>query len=291
MPTPSTFDHVLHADWGAKRTLAGARRDGDRYVASSVRPTTNPLREASAPSCLIGFDFPIGIPLAYARRVAVGSFRELLPQLGHGVWREFFSPAEVPAEISLHRPFYPRKPGGTSHSHLLSALGFSSMDELRRRCDLGYPGRAPAEVLFWTLGPRQVGRAAISGWRDVLMPALGDIRIWPLDGELEDLDGATVVCETYPADYYAQFGLPRAKTASARRQAAPTLLAVARDLGVELPAALRGEIARGFVDDDAYDAFVGLLGMLNVVRENRTARPPSVERARLEVEGWIFGQA
>jgi len=175
-------ERVIHADWGsapAKRWAAQARLRDGRYLVSAPEPASNPVTAAlrSGRRTLVGFDFPIVLPAAYAARVGVTSFLELLPQLGLGKWRDFFSPAASPTEIRLHRPFYPRRPGGTSHRHLLDALGFQSMDELRRRCEKAHASRRAAEVLFWTLGPRQVGRAAIAGWRDILIPALPDIRL------------------------------------------------------------------------------------------------------------------
>ena len=117
-------------------------------------------------------------------------------------------------------------------------------------------GRGAAEVLFWTLGPKQVGRAAIAGWRDVLIPHLANIRLWPFAGSLDKLlaaGGAAVVCETYPSEFYGHLGLPRAKTAASRAAAASALVSAASELDVELDGAARVEIDRGFVNDDAYD--------------------------------------
>ena len=64
--------------------------------------------------------------------------------------------------------------------------------------------------LFWTLGPNQVGKAAIIGWRDVLTPALGSdksVVLWPFDGSLDQLlkPGNVVIVETYPAECYGWF--------------------------------------------------------------------------------------
>jgi hypothetical protein len=55
---------------------------------------------------------------------------------------------------------------------------------------------------------------------------------------------------------------------------------------------VRQEIERGFShgDDDAFDAVIGLLGMLEVVTGNRTTCDPAEEEL-IKLEGWIFGQS
>jgi hypothetical protein len=42
---------------------------------------------------------------------------------------------------------------------------------LRRQCERATPTRRAACPLFWTLGSNQVGKAAISGWQEVIAPA------------------------------------------------------------------------------------------------------------------------
>src|ERR1019366_3097754 len=194
---------VAHADWSLgpnKRWIACAELD-EREVYRVAGP--EPVRDASSllqrlthkadgrGSVLVGFDFPIGIPLAYARAAGVKNFRDLLADLGWGVWRDFYRVAERPEEISVHRPFYPQRPGGTSQAHLLARLGVSKMDQLLRVSDRKTADRNQACALFWTLGGNQVGKAAISGWKDVLTPALRDsgldVGLWPFVGTLEDL--------------------------------------------------------------------------------------------------------
>jgi hypothetical protein len=98
------------------------------------------------------------------------------------------------------------------------------------------------------------------------------------------------VCETYPSEFYGQLGLPRTKTPTARAHAAEPLVAAARRLGLDPDAALLDEIERGFDSDDAYDAFVGLLGMLTVVQGFR-AEAPQMNDAVRRVEGWMLGRA
>ena len=81
-------DLVVHADWGInpkKRVAATARlRPDGRYgieapwtvgTTGSWRQRLD-IRAATSGTALVGFDFPIGVPDAYARRAGITSFRE-----------------------------------------------------------------------------------------------------------------------------------------------------------------------------------------------------------------------
>lgn len=312
MPSGPVPALVAHADWGSKpsnRRMALAILEDSRYVAhvpvavGDTRTLLEHLRGAAREvgAILVGFDFPIGLPEGYARRAGARRFLDLLPELGRGEWAEFYQIAEWPTEISLRRPFYPYRPGGTRKRHLFDALGVESEVDLLRRCERAYTGRDAASSLFWTLGPRQVGRAAIIGWREVLAPALAsdDVVVWPFQGQLHDLiaTGRTVVTETYPAEFYRHFGItldPGKRYQRARRAAAPALMGWADDAGVEPSCEMREVIEDGFGDspsgEDDFDATVGLFGMLNVVLGRRRPGDPDDERVR-DVEGWMLGQA
>ncbi len=303
--------HILHADWGMapkKRWLARASVAADgRYTAhapnrienhADLIPSTQ--RQIGANGCaFIGFDFPIGIPISYARLTGARDFKSFLKELGSGEWVDFYSVASAPSEISLHRPFYPSAPGKTSQAQLLTALGLDSFDELRRECERQQWGRRAACPLFWTLGANQVGKGAIVGWRYVLAPALGDlnaISLWPFDGRLQDLltPGRIVVAETYPAECYGWFfpePLKGKGKVEIRRKAGVHMLNWAETACVELDPALVGAIKRGFPEgDDAFDAVVGLFGMVEVAAGRRQPGEPSKHSVR-NLEGWILGQS
>jgi hypothetical protein len=64
-------------------------------------------------SALLGFDFPLGVPHAYAERAGIGAWCDFLATLDGDAGREFFAVATRREEISLRRPFYPQRPGGT----------------------------------------------------------------------------------------------------------------------------------------------------------------------------------
>jgi mannose-6-phosphate isomerase-like protein (cupin superfamily) len=298
----------VHADWGSQpesRWIARARRRGDSWRAASpeaVGDVSTLIRrlaaEAAGGCVLAGFDFPIGLPAAYAERAGIVSFREILPELGRGRWERFFEPAERPEEISLHRPFYPRRGNGTKHEHLSRGLGLE-WASLLRACDRATGMRRAAAPIFWTLGGQQVGKGAIVGWRDLLQPALDDsdlgIAIWPFDGPLEELfaPGRIVVVETYPTEFHGHLGVDLGRSSkreqATRAAAGEALLGWSRRRGVELEPELEQGVRDGFASDGAFDAVVGLLGMLNVVMKYRVPGVPDDDRIR-RIEGWMLGQ-
>ncbi len=326
---------VAHADWSAspaKRWLAtAARLPSGEFIAHAPQPAGDPseliprlhgqgihlIEGAGSPgetALLLGFDFPIGLPLRYARLCGVSRFLDLLPQLGSGVWESFYIPADEASEIHLRRPFYPRRAvvngrPAPRHRHLLAALGMEHIDDLRRLCERAHPLRRAASPLFWTLGGQQVGKASISGWREVLAPALRrlpqSVSIWPFSGELFSLlsPGHTVIVEAYPGEFYHHLGVrfspPQrgrrsGKRAPEDRQAnAPVLLDWARRAGVRLTPELREGILRGFgpsaAGEDPFDAVIGLFGMINVLLGRRPPGDPPPGPLR-EIEGWILGQ-
>lgn len=304
---------VAHADWSVdakKRWMAVAVREGDAWRLGPPEPVGGldrlfpRLRDrARGGPVLAGFDFPIGLPAAYARTAGIDDFPGLLRGLGADA--AFWRVCETAGEIGPDRPFYPHRPGGTRQAHLLHGLGLSSMDDLRRRCERTTPDRPAACPLFWTLGGNQVGKAAITGWRDLIGPALHDpapdIALWPFDGYLVDLlrPGRLVVTETYPAEFYrhlgVRFGGGRGgkRSQAARRANAVPLIAQAEAAGTALDPDLSGTIRDGFGagrdGEDRFDAVVGLLGMLDRVLGIRPFPEPSDPQIR-RVEGWIFGQ-
>jgi hypothetical protein len=235
----TNFPHLIaHADWGtaaSKRVMAKAfLKSENRYAAEA--PTVlaghqggiedllgQLLGEAQGGAAWVGFDFPLGLPWAYAEQAGIQNFREFLSQMSPEDLEQFCTPASTREEIVIKRPFYPARPGGTSQEHLWRRLSLSGPELLRRACDERTQTRRAACPMFWTLGPNQVGKGAISGWRDVLLPGIkncgGNLTLWPFDGPLEDLlaPGQVVVAETYPAEglplVQPAYGLPRSQQA------------------------------------------------------------------------------
>jgi hypothetical protein len=302
---------VAHADWSVhprKRWFARAVLQSDgRYAAWAPEPV-GPLetfwadldRAGDGPA-FVGFDFPIGVPRAYAERAGIDDFAAELPNFGTGRFAGFYHVAREIHEISLARPFYPDRVGGRRRSHLLEGLGLSEHAHLLRHCERRTATRKAACALFWTLGGNQVGKAAIAGWRHLLSPALRsgtDLSIWPFHGSLSDLlaKHRLVVAETYPGEVYRHLGLGLRggkRKQEVRRGNAARLIAWAKDANVGLTHDLVGEIQDGFGSDrageDRFDAMVGVLGMLNVVLGRRPPGEPDDPSVR-RIEGWILGQ-
>jgi hypothetical protein len=305
---------VAHADWSCdpgKRWMTAARLAGARYelappeAVGDLRTLFERLtRMAGGGQVVAGFDFPIGLPLAYARRTGVERFLEVLPAFGEGWWRDFYRIAASPDEIGPGRPFYPLRPGGSAHQHLTRALGVADMRALRRICDEGGPERRDACAIFWTLGGQQVGRAAICGWRDLLAPALRDGRdlaLWPFHGSLGDLLASRpcIAVESYPAEACLHLGLTAPgrgwskRDPDARRGQGRRLLAWAARREVSLAPPLRAAICGGFgprpAGEDPFDSVVGLMSMIEVLLGGRPEGAPA-DPAVSQVEGWIFGR-
>jgi hypothetical protein len=298
---------VCHADWSVdcrKRWLAAATLQADGHYRLGAAHRVGPLgtlwarldAKAGGGPVLVGFDFPIGLPRAYAKCAGIADFKSELKEFDE----RFYTVAERQDEICLGRPFYPLRPGGCCRQQLFAGLGLAWCD-LLRRCDRGSATRPAACALFWTLGGQQVGKAAITGWHCLLAPALRngpELALWPFQGSLDELltRHRFVVAETYPAEAYRHLGLNLKGGKSkqtVRRSNAPPLLAWARVAGVDLDPALREQIEDGFGDDprgdDRFDAVIGLFGMLNVVLGRRPSGEPDDPLVR-RIEGWILGQ-
>jgi hypothetical protein len=300
---------VVAADWSTdekKRWMVRAERlDSGAYLVWPPEPVGDTAslvarlrgQLSNNESLLIGFDFPIGLSVAYAQRTDLSSFREALSQFGGGPWENFYSISDSP---SLRQPFFPlpTQQRGDYRSRLAKALGFKHLSELRRRCELRTATRKAAECLFYTLGGAQVGAGAIVGWREVLQPVLGSVNLWPFDGELATLlrrPGVTIV-EIYPAEAYSHVGVRigsetgRTKTArDDRKEATRGWLA---DFGagqIRLSNAARSWLDWGFSTEDDFDAMAGLLSMLLVVTGQRSGDAPKTDDVR-RIEGWILGQ-
>ena len=179
--------------------------------------------EAAGRPVLLGVDAPIGLPDAYAARHLGGrsGFRAFLAGLRAD--DPFFAVCDAIEQVGGARPFFPRTVAGSPRRAAQAArLGVRHHDDLLRRCDRRTAARNRAACLFWTLGPNQVGKAALSLWRELLLPALQSAdspALWPFDGELPALLGAHAVtlAEAYPAE--ALSGLRPRWRGSKRRQA------------------------------------------------------------------------
>lgn len=307
--TSASASVVAHADWSVdarKRWMAVARRDGAGWRLAAPVPVGDPatllgrLRDPGG-AVLLGVDFPIGLPRAYAEAHGIDP---LFPAFLRGLAARpgFFRVCATLDEVGKFRPFYPaRGIAGMTRAAHAAALGLSGADALHRAVDRATAERPAGAPPFWTLGANQSGKAALAAWREVLLPALprgGTMRLWPFDGDLADLllRGTIVVAETYPAEALRHLGL--ALAGSKRRQAdrvalAGKLRAVMARLGAGPEPAMRAAVADGFgadaVGEDRFDCTLGVLCALNVLAGNRPAFVPADPWVR-RWEGWVLGQ-
>jgi|tagenome__1003787_1003787.scaffolds.fasta_scaffold20853082_2 hypothetical protein len=252
--------------------------------------------------CLPGSTSRSAFRSPMGRRRVWWDFPSALLEFGTGQWDAFYSVADLPSELSLRRPFYPRRSSAEARqAHLLSAHAAASIGELRRRCEHATSGRGAACALFWTLGGNQVGKAAIAGWQEVIAPARRrGARLWPFDGELQELAATNglVLAETYPAEAYGHVGIRFSAGQSKRRQddrasQSRAILKWAERSGVRLSPKMADMVQGGFGEDsageDRFDAALGLCGMIEVAK-GRRPDAPRVPEVR-QWEGWILGQA
>ena len=299
---------VVAADWGTderKRWMARAvLDDGQTYQVYPPEPVgdqgTLPDRlwaQAPPGAVVLGVDFPIGLPRIYAERCGFASFRKALEEIGRGDFRYFFDVSDQP---TIEKPFYPPptgKKGEYTRARLARSLGVNSLSEMLRRCDQRTVDRPAAECLFFTLGGKQVGRAAIDGWANLIQPWRDRVGLWPFDGEFGELieQEEIVIAEIYPAEGYRHLGFEMGagtglskRRREHRRTVAPKLLACDGP-STHISHAAKSWIEWGFASEDDFDAMVGLLSMLRVVTGRRSADTPEDEAVR-HVEGWILGQ-
>jgi len=249
----------------------------------------------------LGVDFPIGLPREYAAlHVTEPDFPSFLR--GLAARPDFLRVCETLGDIGGNRPFYPARgiKGMTRLSHA-RALGLTDPAGLLRACDRATTLRPAGAPVFWTLGANQSGKAAISAWRDLLLPALAGPHapaLWPFDGPFRNLraPGRTVIAETYPAEALLQLGLRMA--GSKRRQsdrvrlAAPIIDAfdaVAAAPAPALMAALEAGFGADATGEDRFDSVLGLSCVLRVLAGRQTDRAPD-DPAILRWEGWVLGQ-
>lgn len=305
---PIGFARLVHADWSThagKRWVAEASREGGQwevsapYLVGEVTLFLDELLIGPQPA-LAGFDFPIGLPASFGNQTEFSSFGEAISALGTGYWSRFYDVCDSADEISVSRPFYPRVSTASARQvHLLNGLNVADIDALRRSCERATADRRAACSLFWTLGGNQVGKAAISGWRDIVQPARKrGALLWPFDGELSELVHAKrlVIAETYPGEAYGHVGIRFRADQSKQRQAdrcdvTSNLGARCRSVGIRLSPDMARALADGFGPrkdgEDPFDAVVGLLGMIEVADGRRGAGQP---RSAAHWEGWILGQ-
>jgi hypothetical protein len=293
-------DIIIAADWSVhprKRWRSTIVRDGDGWVLHPAEPVgPNLLRDAIAQRnvrSLIGFDFPIGVPHEYAQIIGVSNFDQLLSLIATDPrFAAFASPASTLDEVQPTRPFFPSGNAWKGYrDQLATALEVTSRRALLRGADRASKSATP---LFALGTPQQVGRAAVDGWKSELLPNRDRIRLWPFGGNLATLNrslGVTVV-EIYPAIAGKILDLKfkgKKSVQANRRSVAGTIALAAQRLKCRIDGKSLVQIESGFPEgDDAFDACIGALGMLEVVIRYSDADEPPKDVAA-QTEGWILG--
>jgi len=308
---PRLPEIVAAADWsvrvgGRSLAIAGLRPDGKSYEIenrpeaisspSCVMERLSPRRSSQGVT-LVGFDFPIGLPRAYALAAGIKGFREGLALFDSAPeWNQFYVPTDEPGP---HQPFAPANSNSRlKRAELSEAIGLSSESDLLRQCDRRTATRYQAESVFYLRFAKQVGRSAIQGWRDVLGPIRSQIRIWPFDGALDKLLSVPgiVVVEIYPAEAATHLALPlgpgtgRSKRRREdRAQTCQVLLAKVESARITLSPDVRALLTSGCDSEHDFDSLVSLVSMIQVLQGTRTADTPNDDLVR-NTEGWILGQ-
>ena len=300
------FEVLAHADWSVRKSgrwLVTAEPSKGRWrINEPVMVNVNGLLgDDIGIRGMLGVDVPIGVPIHWAKLVKIDCFLRALKNFGEGRWVDTLHPAVTADQISLFRPFYPHKTGGAKQVHILKALDACHINLLRRHCDFDQEGRPAASPLFWTLGAAQVGKAAIDFWLSVLRPAVlaEQVHVWPFHGTLDALANKAkpIVAETYPGEAYSWFNLEITKNNRSKRRIddrlldSQRLLKVVSKLDFDLEPNAEEQVINGFKNggEDAFDAFVGLLAVVSVVKGHRP-EPEIRDDAVRQTEGWILGR-
>tara|TARA_R110001583_G_scaffold32882_2_gene111610 strand:+ start:13688 stop:14659 length:972 start_codon:yes stop_codon:yes gene_type:complete len=315
---PYNIDEILHADWSIHhrgRWKAHARRQGDGWLIDDISPVGNipPFinglhHHARDKTIWLGLDFPIGLCRHWYQAAHIDSFDHVLHWLKSPAADSFFNVCSHPDQICPHRPFYPARAGakGTvKRNHLSAGLNVANFNQLHRQCERATSNRPAAATPFWTLGANQVGKGMLHGWQNLVFPGHArGFHLWPFDGDLAALSqqpGVTLI-ETYPAEIYGwlklyDMPLPSGRFAKSRQQSRHETLMVLlprlAHLNIDLSPVVRHHIARGIAPDhgkdDAFDALIGVIGLILIATQKRAENLPESSIIRRQ-EGWIIGQ-
>ena len=278
-----------------------ARRPVRRRGGRACRPIWPRWSVSTAPadSVLIGVDAPIGLPVAYARAAGIDRFlpwlrradgagsRAVVPRRGESGGHRC-GPTLLPAAAGRgascppgggSRPVVVRRP--PPRLRPLAAVGptrgVAVLDDGRQPGRQGCgdavgrsrqrPGGAGVALRRRPRGPgsRAAGR---SSPRPTRPPSAGT---WAWRGARVRASAVRPIASAAPRPWPAP---PDDWAWSSRRTSR---------------AALHDGFGAASTGEDAYDAFVGLLGVVNVLRGGRSAGPPPGAPHATTVEGWILG--
>jgi hypothetical protein len=172
------------------------------------------------------------------------------------------------------------------------------MSKLLRRCEQGGNGQKRACCLFGRWAAARSKRPQSSaGETCSLLPCgtASSISLWLFDGDLPSLlkPGNVVIAKTYPAEccrWFSKAPLGGKRNSENRKNFGASLLDWAGSHQVTLANLLTEDIQRDFPQGDrAFDAVLGLLGMLKMCLGEREPGEPE-EQVIPDIEGWILGR-
>jgi len=309
-PRKYPVDHICHADWSISvkaRWVAKARRTTSGWQIHAIEPVgmLNQFRHSMSEHgrdqrIWLGLDMPIGFARYWYDGANIADFKTLTDLLFTKDWREFSDVCETRDQISHRRPFYPKSSGikgSVKREHLVSALGLSDFTDLHRQCEFPTDKRNAACPSFWTLGANQVGKGMLHGLEHLVIPGYRNgFHIWPFDGDLATCSaqpGVTLI-ETYPGEIYDWLGISELTKSNqkSRASAIKHLCTYAPENGIEISPAVLADIQSGFGPeqgkDDAFDALVGVMGLIRIADGKRPEFLPDDPCIRKR-EGWIAG--
>ncbi|MEO8033053.1 MAG: hypothetical protein ABI837_01380 [Acidobacteriota bacterium] len=306
---PRRLSAILCADWGKeaqKRAVYVAdvsarvvrRVSADRWSVAGVFAEAE--RWTSTGSVLAAFDAPLGVPESYLTALGrlphaapMETFLDLLTRARS--MPRFYDATTVARDWIVERPFFSVPAGGGGLGGYVDAAARLGV-EMYRQIDR----MTGAKAVFIKSGiPGSVGSAACALWQELASQLTRDrtFKIWPFEGELQDLLQSTsvVVGEMYPRAAYATALLEAPPTSRApmfvaktdagvRREAIATLRAArwVRSLSVELE-----DLAQAEANEDDFDACVTAASLLRCVLEGAPLCRPRLESAASE--GGMLG--
>lgn len=263
--------------------------DTGAFELSVIRDRPVELLLSSEPrATLVVADFPIGIPVAFAKAAQISSFRQLLSDVESGRRPAFFQPQPKP---STQHPF-----STASLRDIAAALGVAPT-ELHRECDRATVNRNHAESTFCVRHVKRVGRSAIQGWAELLQPYFLTSKLWPFDGTLSALlpTRGLIISELFAAEAVTLLKLELGRGFGRNKHSRADRVAVMDSLLRQVEACGLDRHARELVaaavpaSEFEFDAAVMLVATLQIIEGILPVSEPDADAVR-QIEGWSLGQ-
>lgn len=293
--------HILCADWAKvpnKRRVWEIRRSTTAVRSVTADCGTDFVSILQYARCLdgpviLGIDAAIGVPAHIVKRFSIA---QRCPQADFFAWIQWLFnygqpdlPALTPGQWSYARPFISILPGkGTRNAFTDNGI------ILNRQCEAGLGSNSPIIVSGI---PGTVGSGSRELWRELAqfttLPASGEFRRWPFDGNLNQLlrEKAVVLAEIYPK---ACYGIALCDSLPANLMAIAKTRAEARSATVSQLLATIGHalkienIGDCYSCEDDFDAMISTVALYRLLESGCGFGP---ENAVNQAEGAILGKS